>query len=269
MPSGVFCTLIKALTVRGVQDPNQRLIAFVGDTHGDTSAIAMAFRTAAHNHAAWLVSVGDLWWRPQSLSHSVVAEAISDASERYQVSLLLVDGNNDDAVALLGNADSARPRQVTGRFWYAPRGSRWEWGGRRFTALGGARTFRTDGKTLGVDLFDGEGIQEDDVERAIAGGATDVLVCHDAPDAALLPMKTQPGPDSDNRDLVRRVVAATRPELVVHGHYHRPYEGYLADHRVVGLGREHNGVPDVRILNLRDLALSPAVLAQTSGLDTL
>lgn len=242
-----------------MEDLGLRQVAFVGDTHGDISAIETAFCTAADNHTAWIVSVGDLWWRPQAPGHGEIVSAIVNASRRYQVSLLLVDGNNDDADALLGGGDPARPRQVLGRFWYAPRGSRWEWGGRRFTALGGARTFRTGGKTVGIDLFAGEGLRESDVARAIAGGTTDVLVCHDAPDVALLPMRTQPGPDADNRGLVRRVVDATCPELVVHGHYHRPYEGSLNGRRVVGLGREHDGQPDVRILDLESLRLTPAL----------
>jgi Icc-related predicted phosphoesterase len=117
-------------------------------------------------------------------------------------------------------------------------------------------TFRRENKTLGVDLFDGEALTQDDVTRACLAGKVDVLISHDAPTGAPIPARLLPGPDADHRLLVARVVEQLQPSLVVHGHYHREYDHRpLSGPRIVGLGRDRDGTSDLCILNLADLSV--------------
>lgn len=231
-------------------------VVFVGDTHGDMGALEAAVSYAAAARVGWVVSVGDLCWRPRAADHAHVVGSLRRILAAHRVRLLLVDGNNDDARSLSEGSDGDVPVRVFDRFWYAPRGSSWVWQGRRFVGLGGAPTFRKKGRTLGVDLFEGEELDDAAVARACSLGSADVLVCHDAPAGSPVPVELVPGPDEQHRARVAAAVSTLQPALVVHGHYHRAYE-HLSDAgaRTVGLGKSQEGSADVLRVDIRSLTL--------------
>lgn len=224
-----------------------------GDTHGDFGSIDALF-TLAHAHdCVAIVSVGDLWWRPASARHTDVERALRDGGERTGIGLWFIDGNNDDTGSL--DAHSHEALVLGPHLTYLPRGCVLQLANRTVLGLGGAPTFRREGKILGVELFDTEELTDDDVARASVGTPVDILVSHDAPLKATLPMATRPGGEA-NRGRIDAVICARRPQLVVHGHYHRFYRASFDGVSVVGLGRDRGGWPSAALLDLDSLEVS-------------
>lgn len=233
---------------------SRQTVLFLGDTHGDTEAIEEGFAAAARSNAAAVVSVGDLWYQPRTDTFNDVVSSVLAGIQHAGCPLYLVDGNNDDADALLGDGEAGSTVEVGDGFIYASRGATWNVEGVSFAAFGGAVTFRRDGRTVGVDLFNNEVASDLDLQRALKGGRVDVLVTHDAPEGAPMPKTLKGGgPDEVNRKRVLQVLEARTPNLVVHGHYHASYEGLLNDTRIVGLGRDKVGVPAYKVVDLADL----------------
>jgi hypothetical protein len=225
------------------------LVAVVGDTHGNLVALQSAITAAAAHGCTQLVSVGDVWWRPNTPDHEAFVGGMTDALAASGVTLLLVDGNNDDAAHLA--AGSFSPREVVPGVIYLPRGCRWSWGATRAGAMGGAPTFRRENKVLGVDLFEGEEISDTDVQRSVAAGEVDVLFTHDAPTGAPATEGLIPGPDEQNRRRLAEVVRAARPRLVLHGHYHRASSGVLPEGTPVrGLARDKGASADLCVIEI-------------------
>jgi hypothetical protein len=96
-------------------------------------------------------------------------------------------------------------------------------------------------------------VSDDDIARCTEGGDVDILVTHDAPAGWPIPGLR---PDHEaprlwqpelpacraHRDRLAEVLAATRPALVVHGHYHVGYrldvQTEWGDIHVVGLSHD-------------------------------
>ena len=82
-------------------------------------------------------------------------------------------------------------------------------------------------------------------QRAIAGGPADVLLTHDAPLGALPqmtaygPVKFLPGVQQ-SAGRVREVAGATKPKLLLHGHWHQFQQVRLPgqDTEVIGLSTD-------------------------------
>jgi Icc-related predicted phosphoesterase len=88
-------------------------------------------------------------------------------------------------------------------------------------------------------------ITPEQAKRAIAGGPADVLLSHDAPVGALPqataygPVKLMPGVQQ-SAGLVREVAEATKPKLLLHGHWHQFQQVRLPgqETEVIGLSCE-------------------------------
>lgn len=195
--------------------------------------------------------MGDLWWRPNTSSHLAFAAGVEEVLDKVGVTLLLVDGNNDDAQQLGGGCDGVV--DVGNHMKHLTRGCRWRWGDVRAGALGGAVTYRREGKTLGVDLFAGEATTERDVQKSNAGGRVDLFFSHDAPGETSITANLCKGPDAENRRLVGRAVAEASPRIAFHGHYQKPYQQTLQNGvEVMGLGRDAGESADVCVVSLVD-----------------
>ena len=230
-------------------------VLIIGDTHGDSNALRASFDIAAANHCNLVISVGDVWWRPRAASHENVAAALDRGHQATGIPFMFIDGNNDDSDILPTSGQDVV--ELADGVAYMPRGSTHHMAGRTLLAIGGAPTFRRGTKTLGEDLFANEELDDSGVQRAISTGhRIDVVISHDAPMLVQLPIASNGEFGHDNRDRVQQVVTAVSPNLVVHGHYHRNYETTIADTNieVVGLGREKNGVPSARVLDLTTLS---------------
>lgn len=206
-------------------------IAFAGDWH-------MNWRHAAHaihslnGTADVIVHLGDYGYTFDARFMKTVDRSL----ERAGLVLLFVDGNHECFPTLLRYPIKENGlRRLTDRQWHLPRGFRWNWGGVRFLALGGAhsvdRPYRIPGTSWWVD----EEITPAEATQVAAGGPADVLISHDCPAGVIIPgiddrFEAAPFPaeeiaaSQEHRKLLRRAIEPVRPRMILHGHYHRFYQ---------------------------------------------
>ncbi len=258
----------------------------LGDTHGNQRRCVQAIAAARDTGCSAVVQVGDFGYWPHNTSGLWFLRNVEKFAAEAELPFYWLGGNHENWAmiakylehatdpAALGVDALARTPDVPGRgkggqpsprapgyLRYLPRGCRWEWGGVRFLALGGAWSIDWHLREQGRSWWPTEMIDDADVERAVAGGDVDVLLCHDAPGDYLVPgmhafMKMNPGAGvggnrtQENRDRLTAVVEATHPRLVVHGHYHEMYDRDAVwalgtpekwHNRVVGLGADVSG----------------------------
>lgn len=262
-----------------------------GDTHGNQRWVATLAKLARRHGCAGILQLGDfgVWPGPGGVRYLDQVEAHLVANGIWMV---FIDGNHEDHDAL----DRARfaHRHAGGEGFvalrphlaWAPRGLRWSWCGTRFGALGGAFSIDWQGRTPGQSWWPQEVTTEADVE-ALGEAPLDVLVCHDAPAGFAIASHYSIDPNDHARSYEVRMrlaeaVAATRPELILHGHWHRRITATLAApdapaseaagemvwaaSRVEGLASDQEG--DQRswgILELPSLGFVPGNLAALPG----
>lgn len=167
-----------------------------------------------------------------------------------------IDGNHDYAEWLMEVYDPEPDGtyEIRPNLFYLPRGYSWTWRDERWLALGGGNSYNKDrlitvGALKGYPLWwESEAITDADVERCLAQPQADVIVCHDAPESADVPMqfalKGMTGFDvppsfQENRVRVQRVVDRHDPLLVYHGHLHLRYDySPKLGQRIVALAQE-------------------------------
>lgn len=204
-------------------------VAFAGDWHANYAWARSAIYHAAEQGAETIVHVGDYGYD----FRRTYIDAVEAVLERTGLTLQFVDGNHENFTWLyeIPIGDDGR-RQISARVHHLPRGYRWEWDGVRFLALGGAFSVDRRWRTLGDSWWAEEMITDADVEHAIAGGFTDVLVSHDCPTGVWIPGLERGAhyfpadaiaQATEHRKQLRKVVDATQPVAVWHGHYHIPY----------------------------------------------
>ena len=221
--------------------PTRILVA--GDTHGNLGWISTIAKLAARHGCTGIVQLGDFgFWSDKKTRHTPVLnehflDAVATDLACYGVWMRVVDGNHDAHPLVLERfhpgAYPTEPVSVrSGLLDWATRGSRWEWAGVRFGALGGAVSIDKRMRTPGWSWWATEMIWPEDVER-LGTGALDVLCTHEAPegvgqpgvDFVQLPIRLlQEEADSRAcRRLVEQARQATRPALLLHGHHHMRY----------------------------------------------
>lgn len=234
-------------------------IMFLGDIHAQVHQIP--FLTAKSLGADAIFQVGDFGYVYQ---HKFV-DALAKEVRRHEIPVYWIDGNHDNGKYLkdAGAWGASTFQELWPQVFYVPRGMKWEWDGVSFVGLGGAYSIDRPFRTLGVSWWEEEETTERDVERACSHGQVDVLVTHDAPlnvypleellsDAGRnAAIQAQGFRGLDESRLVRRLIAETtnktKPQLVIHGHYHYRYDGeyhpYGVDSpiRVVGLDQGGQG----------------------------
>ena len=215
-------------------------ILVAGDTHGNLGWISTLAKLAARHGCAGIVQLGDFgFWSDRKTRQAPALNerflnAVAMALSRFKIWMRVIDGNHD-AVPLVLERYEPGPDGIVqlrrGLDW-ATRGSRWEWAGVRFGALGGAVSIDKRMRTPGWSWWATEMIWPEDVER-LGTGALDVLCTHEAPegvgqpgvDFVQLPIRLlQEEADSRAcRRLVEQARQATRPALLLHGHHHMRY----------------------------------------------
>ncbi len=219
-----------------------RKVLLCGDLHGDLVWIDAAIYAAEQAGCAVVLQVGDLNWRPERPQGQELIQKVANSS----VAWLLVDGNHDNLDDLakaaapyrpLVNGNDQDPHGLWGpkqpialsknMFW-AARGSRWNWNGVSFGALGGAWSPGWWFRKRAMEWFPRELITRRDLE-ALGNEPLDVLVCHDGPGgvAPMIEMKRsraqRPSDGQIGEGNQRRIQTAaqrTKPRLLVHGHWH-------------------------------------------------
>jgi len=252
-------------------------ILVFGDSHGNTGFIYEMLARAKERGINRVVELGDFGiWPGQSGGD--FRRKVDRRAGRLGITLYAMAGNHDDCDQIDGfEAENRRDEDGMavlgdGLRWIS-RGHRWQWSGVRFGSLGGAFSVDWKSRTPGVDWWpDAEEVQKADLEK-LGTDRLDVLCCHDAPSGATPNTELDGWPKNDEQSRVsqhrlRVAVEATRPALVLHGHWHVRHSTTLrlnsAEHtvRVEGLAsdQERNG-GSWGILDLSDLNFEDGYLA--------
>jgi len=241
--------------VPGPTGATARLLV-AGDTHGNLGWLSELAALAEEQRCEGIIQLGDFgfWPDPKVLrecARVVLNEgwltAVADALASHDVWLRVIDGNHDfHPGALAAHPPDGRGIAVVrdDRLDWATRGARWEWCGVRFGALGGAYSIDKMWREPGVTWWETERIT--DAQRDLLGAEPlDVLLTHDAPQGVGWPEVDVGGPKVDpasraNREQVERARRATRPSVLLHGHYHLRYRTTMSDPgtRVEGLAAD-------------------------------
>jgi predicted phosphodiesterase len=230
---------MEALTQLGIGPGGIKKVLKAGDWHGSTPWMRQVLICAARDGYKVIVHVGDLkvlWpdeFYPEFASQGGFTAELVKLCEELGLVLIFIDGNHDAHPALRAlppNTDGFGV--ISDRLLYAPRGHRWNIGGVRFGALGGAYSIDRARGTEGWDWFIEETVIPEDVE-ALGMEPLDVLLTHDVPAGIDLDMGLMDVPEAIEREsyivrsLLRDAVRNTEPKLVFSGHWHQRRTGLM------------------------------------------
>lgn len=249
--------------------PDQR-VAVCGDWHGNqwwARMISRALPDLAPD-VTTLLHLGD-WWMPPHAVDEFFAET---SVARFYVTL----GNHEQwaEITPLLEKHPGEAVQVSELTWILPRPARLTIGGRFVLSLGGASSVDRESRQEGVTWWPDEGITDEHVAAAIAGGPADLMLTHESP--ADTPVrgvreilrnnphrftKAVLEASATSRRRVSKVWDAVRPELLVHAHMHVGAGGQTADgRRVASLGRDGDE-GNLGILDMSNLRMTTPSLA--------
>jgi hypothetical protein len=260
-----------------MQLPEPQKVLFAGDIHGRLDHLGFLAVQAARVDADAIVQLGDLgYWPHTDPAFIRKADRILSAA---QLHLIAIDGNHENFAALREPHPEFGPWRVLGkRVLLAPRGALWRWQDKRILAIGGAASIDKAWRQAKEEKarkrhqrsqwlwWPDEEITDADVEAAIASaraaGGCEILLCHDAPESASLPLTVYDHqPSRDSRRRLQRVLEAASPEFVLHGHYHVRYSGICGGYglaaRIEGLGCDGMGLDSCMALDLREPLPAP------------
>lgn len=263
-------------------------IAFSGDWHGNLPFALDAIDYAAAENAEVIVHAGDYGWLFTERFTKGIERALAKAGLR----LFFTEGNHEHYGKLeqLFRSNTAlpgirldvperqrfhlpRPGKVSPSVWHLARGTRWEWNGISFMACGGAHSVDRRRRKPGLSWWPQETITDADIDACARRGRTDVLISHDCPAGVDIPGlevsaywfdPAEIALSQQHRERLLRVCEATRPGLIVHGHYHTAYTQTVTfgwgDTRVIGLSDDGTGLLTQNTIvldigEIRDLAL--------------
>jgi predicted phosphodiesterase len=274
-------------------DMNVRSAMLVGDSHADNGWLyEHVLPTARRLGVEAVIQLGDFGYWPHSESFLKISRT---ARRNFGVDVYFIDGNHEHFPMLSRDVGEAlrrngvawadeplayrHPVELAPGFVYLPRGSRLTVAGRSTVCLGGAVSMDRASRLDRVTWFAEERITDADVDAAITRGPADLLLSHDAPIEAIIPIAAFVGipiefmHENDaaaaNRMRLSRVVRQVRPMTMVHGHFHLPYsasvdvipdDGSKYSAQVFGLGC--NGQRPIGVV-LRQ-GLEPEIVEETS-----
>lgn len=238
-------------------------VAVCGDWHGNLPWIGRAIAAAGRADVRTLLHVGDFGFWPGGTADllALVEYWVPKSWERRAgpgvERVLVTPGNHEDWASLdeLFAGAPGRAVRVSESVWVLPRGFRFSIGGRSFLSFGGAASIDYTHRVPFRSWWPSEMPSPEEVERAVAGGETEVLISHDVghfitPRVATIltgPSGWSPAElaySSSSRVLVHEVVQGARPLLQFHGHYHVRDSGVF----------DRDGLPPLRVeaLNMDD-----------------
>jgi hypothetical protein len=152
------------------------------------------------------------------------------------ITLAFIDGNHENhtLLRLKCGGEPVAPGfwQIRPNLHYIARATAWTVASVRFLGLGGAYSIdkawrvehearRNEPRSL---WWPEEEITEAETAAAMQAGRIDIMLAHDKPTASHLPYRLRDIPEClPNQEKIDRVMAATRPSLLLHGHFHSPY----------------------------------------------
>lgn len=227
----------------------------LGDTHGNVPFLERAARMALRSDCDRILQVGDWGYLWPGKKNERRLEAANNVLAQFGIEMFFLDGNHEwyGKLEELGASPNAPTWvQLAERITYLPRAFTWTWDDVSFMSLGGAYSIDQSDRTKFIDYWPEEVISYSQAERAIEVGHVDVMLTHDAPQGmtkleemlrrtsdfwrhrygAKWNYKLDPGSRA-NRAVLREVVDAVQPLMLIHGHYHWRY-----DEKLVGDGYE-------------------------------
>lgn len=214
----------------------EAIIALAGDWHGNVAHAEHSIYTAANSGASVLIQLGDFGVWPGSKGQHYL-DAVSTAARTAGLDVYFLDGNHEDFDQLyavdideITGLRNMRPGVI-----HLPRGSRWEWEGLRFCALGGATSLDRGARQVGLSWWPQEAITATQAATVVDEGTTDVLLTHDCPEGVTIPgidrlSSLRRWPETElraawgHRELLAEIVSALTPTHIFHGHFHQDYE---------------------------------------------
>ena len=199
-----------------------------GDWHGSDGAARDVIERAAAQGIHTILHVGDFGIGPWGDSSRSLTKMVDAALFKARSVLLVVPGNHENHDRLdAAKRDDGGMIVLGKRLRALPFGHRFDLGGLRFGALGGAVSVDRERRMPGVSWWPQEAPTQADVNR-LGDDPLDVLLTHDVP-WGCAPLKSGISgiPDylvaeaDDVRRLLRQAVNRTRPRLVFAGHWHQ------------------------------------------------
>lgn len=247
--------------------PGPDRIMAAGDWHGNAHRACAVIGYAGLRGIPVVLHLGDFgYWTPGPWTERYL-DALEEACVSHHVELIVVDGNHECFTALyeLAIDPDTGMRPLRPHIHHLPRGLRWTWHGSTWMALGGAHSVDRLDRKEGTSWWPEEHLTDAEIEHAISGGPVDVIAAHDAPDRVDIPglhptrFPAQEIATSEwHRERVGRVVDATGPAVLLHGHYHVRYTAFRDNTAIIGLADDSALLRDnVLVIDTNDIGDHP------------
>ncbi|MEX1105037.1 MAG: metallophosphoesterase [Ilumatobacteraceae bacterium] len=239
-------------------------IGVAGDWHGNRTWALRCVAAFADAGIGEIFHLGDfgIWPGPNGQQYLLDLEAVLAS---HAMTMFVTPGNHEDydqigelTVLDLGH-DVGAVQWITDHIALLPRGHRWMRNGWSFVSLGGAPSIDRWSRRKGIDWWEAEAITDEDVARVVEGGRADVMLAHDAPDAALgTPrvasiLRSNPmgwpvyalNYAAEGKARITTAFLAVEPRLFVHGHFHVQDEAWVEqfDHPTHVVSLNCDGAP--------------------------
>jgi hypothetical protein len=225
-----------------VSDPGAVVLA--GDWHGNSGwachVIEEAAKLLADEEQKVILHAGDFGVWPGGEARTYL-DQVSGALYSADAELWFVDGNHEWHPELLELLNEERQyggqgfvpidsdELETSRIKWIPRGNRWNWHGKTWMGLGGAVSVDAAVRVKGRSWWPEETLTGEQLKHAIRPGKVDVMLTHDSPSAVRMSFGPPPSfwdpmdlaRSAAHREQLQNVVDKIKPELLIHGHYHR------------------------------------------------
>lgn len=221
--------------------PDSANIAVAGDWHGNVRWVSQLVNfLATQKGITHILHVGDFGIMTQNESHYL--RCLEEATERSGVEIYFIRGNHDNPDYL----DSLRLDErgfaplhfsaAAPRVFYVPDGTFMTWRGRTILGIGGAVSIDKNLRYAGIDWWPNEVTPSDILDTVLPRvpvGGVDVIISHDAPELAAVPLdpafaalfSSEVVEECErHRVMFQQIVDAVRPRNLIHGHYHVFYD---------------------------------------------
>lgn len=205
------------------------IVMALGDTHGNRGFTKQAITWASENGVDRIVQVGDFGFWPRTNNGQKFLHDVGKHSVQMGVPLFFIDGNHEDHLYL----KAMRERHEDADFihysksypvTYINRGARWLWGDVWFGAFGGAFSIDRAWRTEDSAQYGWFKEEVPDESKIPSLGKVDVLFTHDSP---IIPPSVygfqhfkSDETSRESQAAVYNAVVASKPALVIHGHWH-------------------------------------------------
>lgn len=243
-------------------------ILLAGDVHGDGNHLLYLYKMAEHFDADRVFALGDFGYFEHYVDGKEFLYEAQLMAEKFSKPLYWLDGNHENHLMLRqvysDNVVDDGMWEIRPNVLHSPRGNRFTWDGVDFLTMGGAFSVDRSQRRVGKTFWFEETITPEEVAAA-GTDKVDIVLSHDVPSGIdMLAIQVHRGfnyrniPESErNRERVRQVVDAVRPDYLFHGHYHLNYMQQLKLHNahvvsVRGLACNGMGPDSWTIIDTKD-----------------